>query len=476
MEDIQNNNFKHKFYNGILLTASNANLAIELNDITTRIIEYKPIVKIFDIYEPDKHDGSQIFNISPIGCLIKSIMYMGVHSFKKHPNVNYYYNLALKHKELLFSKYNTSLEKWEENWITLLDLIINRLTDKIFDHFISTSLTYPEDILSFKFGFGHGLVTGNKEFMKELSNNYSQLSSNHDNIGFIGIKAFILEELREFKESEELIIKGMRMSPLNMQLRHLLAHIMYQTDRIEESITVLRESLPDLVINANSFLHKHINWHLAVHQLETEDYDKSYQLIDYIASLPFEESECTLAILGYIFRVTLRTESNKLNEKYININWIKKMIDYFKNLEIYTSHRLHDALCIWLLAYIKDEIEEAGELLGLITNRIKDNVMSEEIQRLNNKFIYDKEYVNICKGMRLFGERKYKEALEVLEGEEEYFRRIGASDEQLFVLYESVMYAAMRSGNKNSVERLMKGHYGYIFEKFTFVRNYLNNN
>ena len=280
------NNFKYSIFNNLIITTNNKSVSISCSDFILKVIGYKPganfilSLKVDDI-------------ICPILNIFKALLYINIHSFKLDENVQYYISKAKEDKLTFNKKLNIKLEDWEDNLISILDNHVQRKSSKVKELLIQNAKNNPKDLLSFKLGMVIGLYSGDKEFLSMLSS----LSYHEDNLEdphFIGIYAFIKEELREFSESEKWVVKGLSMSTENIWLQHVYAHVMYQTDRIDQSIEFMVSKKPLWDEHCNNFLNKHLKWHLAICYLEKEDFGGSNELFEEIINCPFEESECLL--------------------------------------------------------------------------------------------------------------------------------------------------------------------------------------
>jgi len=457
METINNTCTLHDksiIYNNLILTTTKSNISSSINKFIEKVITYKPNLNfILEIKEENL--------LCPILCIYKSLMFLGYHSFDFHSEFEFYLNLALQQRDELLNYHNIKLEKWEEDFIEILQLI--SIKEKPLTQFLEYSRKHNNDLLAFKLGMVVGLSVGNKEYIKELADNYYELHENHKLSGFIGIYSFILQELKMFDESEEWVLKGMKIDPDNIWIQHVYSHILYQTNRIKESIEILEPKKINWQSEANSFLNKHIRWHLAVSYLEEENYKISNEIIEEIIRMGFDEAECPLSILGYIIRVYIRTDSVSIIKDY---DWVEILFEYFQNTHIYTRHMLFDVLSLWLVAFIENLKDEKYKkfrpelILDKILTRIKLNVQSEEIQKSSRKVFYEEIYLNVCKGIIFFGQGKFKECLEIFFPKLNFITKIGASDEQIFPLIEITLYCSAICQDQKKFDSILKNYYG----------------
>jgi hypothetical protein len=458
---------KYPIYRNLIVTSENKDIANSVSEFIMRIVGYKP--KPGFIKEID----SELNFLCPILNVFKAMLHLDYHSFQMHEGVSYYLNIAKKQKSEMKEKYGHELESWENNWINLIEHIVNKSFSKIYEVLFQNAKENPHDMLAFKVGMVMGLYSGDKEFLKSYAELFHKHEENHCDGNFIGVYSFIKEECREFEESEKWVSKGMEIAPNNIWIQHVLAHIMYQTDRVDESIQFLESKKYMWEENASNFVYKHINWHLAIGYLEQGDYEKSNKILEEIISKPFEESECVLAILGYIIRVYIRSNGN-LQEASYNKKWNQLIFDYLKNLKIYTHHLLFDALAIWFLTYFSKQNEQINELLSSVLKQIEENVESQHISNDHREY-YKNYYLKILKAMKSFGDEDYKDTVDLLKGCESAIWRIGASDEQLFVLFEVELYSSYKSKDKENFDRMIKDIFGEQMGKLAYVKKFQKN-
>lgn len=460
--------YKKRIYNNLVLTTNDEAAVDIVERFIIKIIGYKPnVCEILDSREDLQ---------CPILYIFKALLFLNDHRFTFNPKVHAYFELASKMKEELKIN-NVELESWEDNWFDFVNAMINNKQEKVNEIFLKNSEQNPNDLIGFKTGMVFGLYNGDKIYMKKLSDEHYKYKDNHENSYFIGIYSFILEELKMFEESEKWVKKGLEMDLKNIWIQHVYTHIMYQTNRVKESINFLEKHKHMWKENASNFIHKHIKWHLAIAYMEQEEYSKSNEIIDHILTHHFEEAECPLAILGYILRMYIRNQKD-LNGVIGNdrlIIWYNILLPYLSNLEIYTKHLLFDVLAVWLMSYLinihyvhKDI--DLKQILQSVLAKIEENVSSNIVANSATKDYFQINYIKILQGMKLFGEENYSKALDILITHEEAFWKIGASDEQLYVLFEAELFSAFQCGDRANFNRLIKFIFGDQLEQLLYIR------
>lgn len=454
--------FKFPIYRNLIVTSENKDIADSVSEFIIKIVGYKP--KSDFIKEIDSHES---YHLCPILNIFKALLHLDYHSFQIHEGVAYYLNIAKKQKSKLEELYGQELESWENNWIYLIEHIVNKSFSKIYEVLFKNAKDNPNDMLSFKVGMVMGLYSGDKEFLKSYAELFHKHEENHSDGNYIGVYSFIKEECREFEESEKWVSKGMELAPNNIWIQHVLAHIMYNTGRVDESIQFLEAKKTMWHENASSFVYKHINWHLAIAYLEQGDYEKSNKIFEEIISKPFEESECVLAILGYIIRIYIRLDRN-LDMAYYNKKWNRVILNYLENLNIYTHHLLFDALAIWFLNFLAKQNEDVNQILSSVLKQIDKNVKSQHISDDHREY-FQNYYLKILNAMKSFEEEDYKTTVDLLKECESAILRIGASDEQLFALYEIELFSSYKSKDKLNFDRMIKDIFGERMSKLDYI-------
>jgi hypothetical protein len=460
--------YKYKIYEQrLILTTSNQEMA-KISDIfIKKFVGYKPEINfIFNYFTNLKH-------LCPMINIFKALICINHHSFKLNSKIGEYLNQAVEGaRELL--NFGVKIEPWEESWIDIINIIVNKKPSDLKEKLLEHSKKYTFDIMAFKYGMVMGLYSGSKEYMKNLAEIYSGDEENFKDANFLGTLAFIYEELGNFKQSESIVKIGLKLDETSIWLQHVNAHIMYQTDRVEESIIFLENKKHLWRENSNNFLFKHIKWHLAVAYLEQEEFEKSLDIIKEIIEFPFEESECLLAIFGFIVRLYIRLEGSIENTGIHK--WDEKILSYLNNLEIYTSHLLFDILAIWYLTKMThtEYSQEAIKILENAKEKIQENI-SNSIISSETKTYFENTYINLIKALSLFAEGKYNESFKILNSEEQQIWKIGASDEQLIVLFEIELYCAYKTSNFLEFNRIKKEIFGDQLSNLKYIIKFQKN-
>jgi hypothetical protein len=456
-------NYKHEIYNGLVLTSNSSDMIEITSDFIQKVTGYKPKLSSILLVDETKF-------VCPMLCIYKSLIYINKHAFSFDESMFKLLQLAKDYKEQLMAE-KIFLENWENNWIEILENILNRKNEAVLHLLLRNAEENPNDLLALKVGQVLGLYSGDKEFLDKYSNLFFRFEPNHKNANFLGLYSFILEELKRYEESEKWIKIGMEIDPFNIWLEHNLAHVMYATDRIDESIQFLESQQNKWEEHANFFIKKHIKWHLAIALMEEERYNESDEIIENICTYEFEEAECPLAILGYILRKFIRQDSFS----GIKQLWVDILISYFKNYEIYTKHLLFDCMAIWLIDYCVcnkvDSIQlnspSGSILLEECCQKIESNIKYLECE---NKEFFQVHFMNILDGMKCFAEGKHQEALQYFLKAEDKFFKIGASDEQMFVLFEIELFLCMKCKDKENFNRIVNDVFGKNLEKLLYIK------
>jgi hypothetical protein len=436
---------KHKICNELIITSYCAKLAQDCGKFIEIVASYKKNPAfIIDI-----EDGP----ICPMLYIGKALLYLSHHSYKLHDNVLKYYNIASNQ-----AKYIESLESWEINWLNILKYMTEEDDNKILELILKNAKENPNDLLNIRFGVFWSVVTADKQFMTDILEYHSKYEPNEENPSYLASKSFILEELRRYEESEQTIIKGLKIDPNNIQLQHVYSHVMYYQNRISDCIIFLEERKHLWEDNSNSFLNKHIRWHLSLSYLEMNDIDNSTAIIDDILLRGFDDAECPLSILGFMLRTYIRT--GNFYEKYA-----VPVLEYLKNTEIYTKHYLFDILAFWLMSYCSCGLEDAQKAL--------ENIL--KISKRNFILNYKVEYLNLIKAMIHFGRKEYRDCASLLKKEYDVFRKFCGSDEQKQIIYELRLYCYSMLNEKTEFDKLISDEeiFDSNFKNFSFV-SYLN--
>ena len=102
-----------------------------------------------------------------------------------------------------------------------------------------------------------GLRTGNKIFFVKLIENYSRCFYNEDNEYFLGMKAFLLCETKNFSDCEKYLKKGLIINNKNIWIQHVYSHLYFSLGLFHESIEYLNKCKKYWVFQ-NTFIYKHI--------------------------------------------------------------------------------------------------------------------------------------------------------------------------------------------------------------------------
>jgi tetratricopeptide (TPR) repeat protein len=416
--------FKLDSYGGLKVTGSDKELGEIIKKFIENFLGYKKDVTFILGVNPD---------ICPLLNIFKSMLFLKAHSFALHEKVLHYYSLACEQKQKLESEYNIKLEEWEQGWLNLFCGITNgadysAIRKTVIDNGKNTNM----DLLNLRVGMVFCIYRGDKELMKELIDLYSQNEEHFNNPHFLGIAGFIYEELGELDKSETYVKKGLDIDPSNIWLQHVYVHILYDKTQLKESIKFLEERRHLWNSEFNTFVSKHIKWHLAIAYLYNEQVDKGNEIINELAKMNIDdEAESGLALLGYIVRLYLQN-NDFINTEEVN-EWVAKLLAYFEKTEVYTVHLLFDCLAVWLMSTKGEK-----EILGKCFNVMNSNI--EIIKDAERQAYLKEHYVSILKAIVKFSELDYESTYEILTSHKEAVNKLGGSDEQVEVIYEIERY------------------------------------
>jgi hypothetical protein len=430
---------KHTSFNGLKVTSLDRTMGTVIEKFIDNIVGYKPNARFIIKYQNESP--------CPILNIFRAFSYIGTHSCKLHEKLLENFQIAQKEREAL-ENHGVMLEDWEANWFEIFSEIVNGYRySNLKKLFIKNGKNNPNDLISLQVGMVFGLYNGDKSAMKELVDLHALYSENNNNAGFCGIAAFVYEELKDLDKSQEFINKGQKLCSTNIWIHHVYIHVLYTDNKIKESIDYLENTKHLWDTYCNTFLNKHIRWHLAVVYLEIGEYDKGNKLINKICKNPFDEAECGLSILGYIIRLFLNSKEFIINDEIQS--WIDVMLKYFLKKDIYTCHLLFDALAFWLMSFT-DNVD----LLNTSMQALESNI--ETIKDEERKVYLKTHYINILKGVICFGKQEFDNTLKYLIKEEEAITRIGASNEQLQVLYEIELYCCQKLNDETNLKRIQQ--------------------
>ena len=274
---------------------------------------------------------------------------------------------------------------------------------------------------------------------------------------FINTKSFVLEETGKYAETESLLLEGFKIDSTNVWLQHIYAHICFDTNQIMKSIEFLK-NFTHTWIKKNEFLSIHIKWHYAIAHLESNNNQLMLvgnSLIDEIilSTTKINDTEFSLAILGYIMRLYFRGHA------YIFPKWIKLLISFISKKEFYVKHWINDVYAIWLLSHIninKDLFNQITEISdGLMTEILAQIDIHIDLYQCNEtKVFLCNTYKNIILAMILLGKNDYETALIIFKKYEKNIIGLGGSDEQRILVYEAIIYCALKADNKDYAKYL----------------------
>jgi hypothetical protein len=475
--------FKYQIFNNIIITSNQQRIAHNVNMFIQNFLNYNINIDFLMLGNSDDDI------LCPMLHICRAIFYSSEHSFEMNELYLESCRKANENTEILRDKYNIDIELNESLWVSILD------SARTYNHlatcklFLKLSFHFPNDLFAFRIGMVKGLTLGKKNFLVELMENFSKYEKNEDSIYFIGIKAFILCETKKFSECEVLLSKGYKIDSKNVWIHHVYSHLFFSISKIRESIEFLENCRRDWV-EGNSFIYKHINWHLAISYMDSGQFEKCNEIMDQIVSFPFIHVECLLNVYGYMIRMLVRN-----NFSFYRPSYIDKLINYGLEDRKLMSNPLYDMMLFWFISFIFNIILYSNELqidemqwIDIIDKiKMKLNVQNEEeifnkyfsrikqnteiiIDEKYKRFIRD-NYIPLLEAMVKFGKKQFSEFISIYKSNEQNLSKLGASDEQREVIVEIAIFCSEACDKIDYTNELILRYYGANNESM-FLKQY----
>ena len=483
MED-QSFKFKYQILNNCVVTSNNEEVANYVNLFISNFLNYEINIDYLMLNSPT----NQI--LCPMLHICRAIIFYFDHSFEFTEKFKQSVKKAKEQCDQLIEN-NIKVEEYEKIWIEIFNSQLNYNVKETCKLFLAQSIEAPNNLLGMRMAMIQGLRTGNKNFFVKLIENYSRCFYNEDNEYFLGMKAFLLCETKNFSDCEKYLKKGLIINNKNIWIQHVYSHLYFSLGLFHESIEYLNKCKKYWVFQ-NTFIYKHINWHLAISYMDVGEFDKSEELIEMILAFELNDPECLLNIYGYLIRMVLRE-----NISFLNMNFINKLINYGFEESKLMKNLLYDLMLIWFISFlfnlnkydsnqlikltdpskmiqkikIEYRVENEDELFYKYFEKIKSN--SNLIEDENYKTFIKKNYLHLLNAMICFGKKDYYNFVKLFVENESELVNIGASDEQREFVIEIAIFCSDKCSMLDYTQDLILKYFGYEYNS-TFVKFYLD--
>jgi tetratricopeptide (TPR) repeat protein len=279
-----------------------------------------------------------------------------------------------------------------------------------------------------------------------LSRVMTQWSPGVPNFSYIlGMHAFGLEECNQYPEAEAAGRRALALERKDGWAVHAVAHVMEMQGRVDEGIEWLESRVADWAPDNGFAFHNW--WHLALYYLDRQQYGRVLELYDQrIFPEPSEFSLQLVDATALLWRLYLQGVDVGARFDPVADAWERKL-DVERGF--YAFNDFHAML----------------SLLGAGREETADQVLQDvEAASSNavgiNAMMAREVGVPLCRGVQLFAEGRYAQAIAHLEPVRDIANRFGGSHAQRDIITLTLIEAAIRAGQSSRArhfvsERLM---------------------
>jgi tetratricopeptide (TPR) repeat protein len=248
----------------------------------------------------------------------------------------------------------------------------------------------------------------------------------------LGMHAFGLEECNQYPEAEETARRALALERKDGWAVHAVTHVMEMQGRIDEGISWLESRRNDWAPD-NSFAF-HNWWHLALFYMDRGMYGNVLSLYDsQIHSAPPDFVLQLLDATSLLWRLRLERAEVGDRAKVVADNWAGRLD---AESGFYAFNDFHA-----MMAFVLDGRErDADNLIAGLESTVKNATGGINLMMTRDVGL------PLCRAIRAFGQKRYSDAVMLIESVRDIAHHFGGSHAQRDVLTLTLIEAAIRSG------------------------------
>lgn len=287
----------------------------------------------------------------------------------------------------------------------------------------------PTDILGLQAGHLIDFCTGRSRMLRDriarAMPHWSRAMPGYH--ALLGMYAFGLEETGDYEQAERHGRSGVEIEPRDGWAQHAVAHVMEMQCRTQEGLAWMRANADNW--SKDSFFQVHNWWHVALFHLEVGAFDEVLALFDG----PIQGGHSTVILdmidaSALLWRLDLRGVDVADRWARVADGWMP-----FIDAGNYAFNDFHAAMA-FVGAGRTDALERLLATQQAAMRRLDDNAM----------FTRDVGHP-LTLALKAFGQRNYREAIELIRPVREIAHRFGGSHAQRDVLDLTLIEAAFRT-------------------------------
>jgi tetratricopeptide (TPR) repeat protein len=266
---------------------------------------------------------------------------------------------------------------------------------------------------------------------------------NEDTPGYsfiLGMQAFGFEECNQFDRAEAAALKALSIDARDGWSVHAEAHVLEMQNRYEEGQQFMRSRADDWAPDNGFAFHNW--WHLALFHLEQEDFTGAIKLYDE-QILPGESNVSLQMLDASALLWRLHLQGVELGERWPRIAALWACKIPHEN-GYYAFNDLHAIIALLGAG----RLAEARDVLADLRRAATDN---PELTRMMARDVG----VPAASGMLAFAEERYADAVDELYPIRGLAHRFGGSNAQRDILSQTLIEAAIRSGQSGMAGNLL---------------------
>ena len=301
---------------------------------------------------------------------------------------------------------------------------------------------YPQDAMAIQCAhltdFYLGDAVNLRDRIGRVIGNWSKAAPGYSFI--LGMQAFGLEECNQFGRAEEAAREALSIEARDPWSVHAIAHVLEMQNRYEEGQQFLRSRVDDWAPDNGFAFHNW--WHLALYHLEQEDFAGALQLYDE-QILP-GDSDVSLQMLdasALLWRLQLQDVDVAARWQRIADLWARKVP---AENGYYAFNDLHAIVALVGAGRLAEAREILADLKqAAVSNPVLTRMMAHDVG------------VPASAAIIAFAEQRYDDAVDFLYPIRSIANRFGGSNAQRDILSQTLIEAAIRSGQSGLATNLV---------------------
>ncbi len=308
-------------------------------------------------------------------------------------------------------------------------------------------LDQPRDVLALRFALDTYFFLGHSQALRDAVARVLPAWSKEDgNYGFLlGQYAFGLEEAGNLAEAEATARRALELNAEDAWATHALVHVLDTGNRPDEGVDMLTQT--ETSWTKGYWIAVHNWWHKAVFLIELDRADEALSIFDE------------------------RIRERLAQQVPLDLVDAAALLWRLELAGVDVGERWHEVAGFWS-ARVEDHVLAFNDLHIALSatgagDREQLDTFSQSLDQHNHSSVGDTAYISrdvgrdLIQAIRVFGEGDYRQTVDLLLPIRFKFGQIGGSHAQRDILTQTLIAAALRSGNIRLARALLAERLGY---------------